>query len=173
MPPTCQVTDVLERLATVAEKLTVPPSRSWLAPLTVIDGGGVVWFVALPQPLTRVAVASAESSAMFRWRSRDTCKGNLRCASADFQQEKENRLSLVLDENLGENKRNQIKKNKLLPEPFANGKIPILDLLLWTSVRRSAAMLFFYCHLLARATRRTNRPSFRYSGYMAANPKTL
>jgi hypothetical protein len=32
----------LDRLVTVAEKLTVPPSRTWLAPLTVMEGCGCV-----------------------------------------------------------------------------------------------------------------------------------
>jgi len=37
IPPTCHVTAVLVRLATVAVKLIVLPSRTWVGPLTVTE----------------------------------------------------------------------------------------------------------------------------------------
>jgi hypothetical protein len=66
LPPatllTCQVTAVFERLLTVAVKVVVLPSRTWLAPLTVIDGCGCVEELRPePQPLIKNEALSASA----------------------------------------------------------------------------------------------------------------
>jgi len=62
MPLTCHVTAVFERLLTVAVKVIVLPSRTWLAPLTVTDGCGCVEVLMPPEPQP-VIESVAESAA--------------------------------------------------------------------------------------------------------------
>src|SRR5690348_14743988 len=62
-PLTCQVTALLERLLTLAVKVTVLPSRTWLPPETVTEGcefcGGAI--PPAPQPLTRTTMPDART----------------------------------------------------------------------------------------------------------------
>jgi len=76
-PFTCQVTAVLVRIVTVAEKLVVLPRRTWLAPETVTDGWGVILPPPVPQPVSVTASVNADNRTFRKSDKREPCKLDL------------------------------------------------------------------------------------------------
>jgi hypothetical protein len=108
LPPatvlTCHVTAVLVTLATAAVKVVVLPKRTWLAPVTVTDGCGVLVPLGLPEvlehPLAKMTGMSRDTRAIRTWKSRESCTTDLHGAGSRRRRKRRRLGDILLDEPL-------------------------------------------------------------------------